>query len=665
MFGVKFYGRLFSLITILSALICFPTLVFSQAYEGYWVPKDIPKSHYKIETKINVTNAEVEGKGKIVLNNTASRPIQIIAFDWSISDRSSLTVSIGGIQLTSLNAENDSLASSPLFYRLPHPVESGTSMELDVAYIISGSFDETEDTIWLSESEWYPRLWWDGLPSHDSFEVKIEAPEEYVVAASGRLNQETGYYENSGVKSFGIYLGKDRLTESKDVNGVLVTAVFTESSGEWAKVCMETAEKVVSFHRDWTGFYPFDFLYVLPGLPYPTGGYPFASGMVVIHGVESFSKVPLSYWKGIVTHEIGHQYWGEYVMDADESKWLWIGMGKYMDRKFSVANNIPPPKPGYLAGISRFFDTTMDLTEDEIEKINYDFNNIVKHAKSYSVIMALESVLGTETFDRVLLKCLREFGGRRCSFRDLWTIAEEESGENLAWFFDQWVRSNRYPYYKIESQECLLEGEKFISKVRIRRAGTLGMPMKVKVIFDDLSSQVGWTHRGLEITSLTFESKTKLLKVIVDPDNRVAMLTGPPPQLPEKVMELIALGPPKDSARSLELFKNLSYFEPISDFNFLFRLGITLFDGAYYPEAFLSFKKISDRDMYGIWRFRALVWMGAIKDILGEREEALKIYEEAIKGDTGDDIAYNNYGIRISRGWAEERLKTPFTVENK
>jgi len=60
----------------------------------------------------------------------------------------------------------------------------------------------------------------------------------------------------------------------------------------------------------------------------PLGGYPFATGIVAIHGQETFKEgEPLVWWQHITSHEIGHEYWGEWVLDPDDPAWLWIGLG--------------------------------------------------------------------------------------------------------------------------------------------------------------------------------------------------------------------------------------------------------------------------------------------------------------------------------------------------
>jgi len=57
--------------------------------------------------------------------------------------------------------------------------------------------------------------------------------------------------------------------------------------------------------------------------------------------------------------------------------------------------------------------------------------------------------------------------------------------------------------------------------------------------------------------------------------------------------------------------------------------------------------------------------MGIIKDLLGEREEALVYYKEALKYDTEESFRLPWSRTRIDRQWIEERLKTPFKLKMK
>jgi len=401
-----------------------------KAQEKFWVPKDPPEAHYKIDGKIDSTEKSLEGKESITFTNSTSRAIYSIAVDWSISKSSSIKITSNGKALTLLNASNDLPISGPLLYDLPEPVYPGSRLELNAKFRkgISVEIEKKEFKL----IEWYPRLWWDGLPAFDSFEVKLDIPSRYAVAMSGRLNKETGYYENDGVRNFGVYLGRDLKTEQRKVEDILITSLFTEKGSECARLCLDTAADVVKFYKNWLGFYPFKFLYIIPGQSSPMGGYPFASGVVVIHGQEQFDKRPLYFWKWITAHEIGHQYWGEYVMDDDIPPWLWIGMGIYADREYAYFRNVGKQlysglKSRYLYGVHKHFDTTVDIPPGMLKEIKFDRNNVVVHGKGFSIISALESVLGKETFQKIYKKCLQDYGRRRLGYREFWSLSWQRS----------------------------------------------------------------------------------------------------------------------------------------------------------------------------------------------------------------------------------------------
>lgn len=634
----------------------------ANARQKFWVPAGPPQAHYKIEARIALPDT-VEGKETIAFTNTLSKPIESLAFDWTINDSRSIELSLDGKPLTILNTEKTPQIPSPLFYELPEAVRPGSKIRISVKF--SAADLMPGDTKEIKLIDWYPRLWWDGLPVHDSFEVKLDIPSGYALAASGHLNKKTGYLENDGVKTFGIYLGKDLKTEEREVEGVRIVSLFTEKGSECARLCLKTAADVVGFYKSWLGFYPFKFLHIVPGAAMPMGGYPFASGIVVVHGQEQFDKRPLIFWKWITAHEIGHQYWGEYVMDNDTPSWLWIGMGIYADREYALFKGLGMEThtglmSRYLSGARNRLDTTVDIPPAQLRKIKYDFNNIVIHGKGYSIISALECVLGKETFERIYRRCLKDYRGKSLGYKEFWRVSEQESGENLNWFFDQWLRSNNYLCFQIVSQESVKEGGKYVSTVKVECLGSLEMPVPVKAVFEDGLSQVKFTNRFFRVNSLRFESKAKLKEAVLNPDKKLAMLEAPLPTLPEELLEMISqlawTGSGEKALRAYEKAKSLK----LDDAGSWFKLGLTLFDGGYYRESFEAFQRVTELNPPQVNRFSSLVWMGHLKDLEGSREEALKYYNEALKYDTGQTLRHDQWGMRINRQWIEDRLKTPF-----
>jgi tetratricopeptide (TPR) repeat protein len=633
------------------------------AQQKFFAPAEPPKSHYKIEARIDLARVLVEGKETVTFKNSSSLPISVLAFDWAIKEGRSIELEMDGKPLALMNSAKNPPLSSPLLFELPKPLAPRATAKVDIKFSAADLMPAQQDEIKLID--WFPRIWWDGLPTHDSFEVKVDIPAGYSLAASGLFDKKSGYFQNKGVKTFGLYLGKGLKTEGKEVEGVLITSLFTEKGSECARLCLETAVDVVKFYKNWLGFYPFEFLSIVPGAAAPMGGYPFASGIVVIHGQERFDKRPLTFWKWITAHEIGHQYWGEYVMDDETPDWLWIGMGIYADREYMLFKNLGLEMHSglmsrYLNGLRNHHDTTADIPPAQLRKTKFDFNNIVIHGKGFSIISALASLLGKETFERIYKRCLKDYGARRLDYKEFREVCEEMSGQSLGWFFEQWVRADKYLCYQVASQESIQEGDKYVSMVKVKSVGTMEMPVEVKAVFEDGTSQTRFTERLLKINNLSFESKSKLKEVVLDPDKRLAMVEAPVPLLPEELAEAILQIPWSGGGEAaLDSYQKAINLN-IRDASLWFRLGLLLVDGGYYKESFAAFQKAIELNPPEINHFSALVWMGHLKDLEGSREEALKYYNEALKHDTGSTMRHDQWGLQINKAWVEERLKTPF-----
>lgn len=649
-------------LALLSLLACTQSAV--EGGGGYWVPADPPKCHYLIDADINLEKAYIEGEETVTLKNDFRRSIDVIALDWRMSASYAIDAAVDGEALVLLSRKEKETAKSPLYYRLPEPVSPGEQIQIDIAF--KNTFDADEEVTTFGRTEWYPRIWWDGLPVHDSFSVKLNIPGGYELAVSGLLNDSTGRYEIDGAKTFGIHLAKDQTSETREVDGIRVTALFTEKGARAAAACLDTAVDAIQYYKDWLGFYPFEFLYIIPGGPGRWGGYPFATGIVVIHGEETFKEgEPLTHWQRITAHEIGHEYWGEWVLDPENPAWVWIGMGIFADTEYILDRGIDPERrqswmSNYLNGVSMHYDTTVDIPPAWLSRIQYDHNNTVIHSKGFSIVSALDVVLGRETFERIYKKCLQVYGGKRLGWRELRRFFEIESGQNLEWFFDQWVRSSEYLCYKIEAMGSEPDGEDYLSTVRVRQMGTMTMPVPVKAVFQDGSEQIERACRNLEVQELTFRSRTKLEDAVIDPEHKLAMLKEPLAEISDEAAEMLALG--FSSADSFEIYQKIKD-EKIADANMLYRLGMGLYEFEYYPEAFDCFRKIANLETDEITKFAAYGWMGLLKDILGERKEALGYYRQALAHDTGETMYHSWLRIDMDRDWVEERLETPFRFE--
>ncbi|MEN6561798.1 MAG: hypothetical protein ABFD52_13590 [Acidobacteriota bacterium] len=638
----------------------------SAAAGPFYTPEVPPSSRYVIDARVDVAAGAVEGRETITLKNTGRSAIGTVAFDWPVGASSTLEVAACGRRLFPPDGGSAGPRPRPIMIALPEALAPGAAVDLAVSFREAGDGKKHAE---FSSDSWYPRLWWDGLERHDAFSVRLDVPDGIAVVASGRLDPRTGRYEAAAARTFGLCLLPGLKSASRETDGVLITSYFTDKGAKAAAICLETAVDAVHFYKDWLGFYPFPFLNIVPGGEGRWGGYPFATGIVAIHGLETYVEGESPrHWQHITSHEIGHQYWGEWVLDADAPAWTWIAMGIFADTEFMTVRGFDPDRragwmQNYIDAIPMHYDMTLDAPAGRDEAVRFDFNNIVVHSKGPAAIFALDSVLGREAFLRSYKRCLADFGGRRLGWRALQAAAEAESGQSLAWFFDAWVRSNQYLCYGVEARDCREAGDGgFVSEVRVRRLGTMSMPVPVQAVFEDGSIQLGRTDRTKPVTTLVFKSRSRLRQAVIDPERKLARVETPVPPLSPAAAAALAFGwDPGEAERVYAALKD----QPLSSGDTWYRLGAQLYGAGRLDEAADCFARAGGLESDPAWKFGALGWLGLLDDLKGRRSDALVHYKAALAIAPERPVRHDRYRIVMNKAWIEERLKTPFIPGQK
>lgn len=632
----------------------------------YWAPVRPPKAHYRIDCSIDAAKGLLEGKEIVFFRNTASRPIHRLAVGWPSYTGENLEIIGSGKPVSILTEPTSTHQLLPsVIFQLPEPVGPGEKAKLEFKFTRVKPARTVGDT--MGFLNWHPRLWW-GFETHDDFDVKVKTPNEFKVVTSGVLDSESGFYHAKGIRLFGLILFKGLNVVEAGANDVLVRVVFSSKAQKCSKVLLSTAVDAINFYRERFGFYPSTSLTIVPGPAQWSGGCPVATNIVAIHGMERVAQSPESRGRWITAHEIGHQYWGEYVLakDSDGLDWLMIGLGLYADREYAQVRGLGPQRRQammnrYIKGVRRGIDTTINRSPEERAKVKFDFNMLVTHGKGYSVISALDCVLGRKLFERIYRRCLKEFAGRTLDVYKFRAVCEEESGQDLGWFFEQWVNSNKYLSYEIYSKKCEQKGNSYISEVQVKCLGDLKMPVPVAAYFEDGSSQVKFTDRVLDTNILKFESASKLKELRIDPDKKLALVIPPPAPTEAELAKMVQKIPwTKAGKQALDAFEKANESR-MTNADSWFKLGLTLYDGKYYSEAMEAFRKTHSLAEKTSYRYSvSLVWQGHILDLLGQRKQALSHYERVLKEGTDFEVRHDQYGMVIDREWVEKRIKKPF-----
>ncbi|HUH64505.1 MAG TPA: hypothetical protein VLZ50_15970 [Terracidiphilus sp.] len=639
------------------------------APSGFWAPVIPPYAQYGIECSFDPVAAQLQGTETIRFRNTTTRAMERLALDWSLNPRKTVSATANGKPVVLLVPSGTKESAGPLLLQLPERLEPGADLELKVDFRNSYASEMDSKREFLLQS-WHPRLWW-GFGTMDDYEVRISAPAGWGVVTSGVLNEGSGIWKGKQMRDFAVQIfdEKQYTVERAQAGDVLVTAVHTAAGAKCARLVLETAVDVIGFYRQRFGFYPHRSLTIIPGMDYPAGGYPVATAMVAIHGEEQMEKKPEAHFQWITAHEIGHMYWSQYVLaeGEDELNWLMIGLGIHADREYRHARGIQPPvgnlPAGYVGGVKNGIDTTMDLSDEQEEIIDWDFNNIVEHGKSSAMMDALESTIGADAFDRAYRRSLREFHGRQMSWHDFEKVCEEESGEDLGWFFESWVRTNEFAMYQISGRESTRTDNGWRTRVEVASKGTRLERVPVVATFMDGSQQTLQTDRLAAESDLVFESKSPLKEVKIDPANSLWMLDSEPklsaPDFERKVLRMNLTGSGEEALQLMPRAREIR----LTNSPVWLHLGWMLYDARHYTESLECFQQAlettTDRDI----QFLALAWQGLLLDLSERREAAVEAYKAAQANGSEQQFRHDQYELVIDQRWVKERLRTPFKRE--
>ena len=208
-------------------------------------------------------------------------------------------------------------------------------------------------------------------------------------------------------------------------------------------------------------------------------------------------------------HEIAHQWWG---VDVDfktyHDQWLSEGFSQYSalwymqaGRKdnrsyFAVLNQwqdeiladrrqrpqgVPPLGPVWLGGRT----ATVGLPSD--------FQLVVYKKGAWVLHMLRNLMLDLKTMDdERFVSLMRDFyaryAGKAASTDDFRRIAQRYAGEDLGWFFDQWVYGSDSPTYRFASKTERTSDGKYRVSCRVEQTGVpadFKMPVPIRIDFAD------------------------------------------------------------------------------------------------------------------------------------------------------------------------------------
>jgi tetratricopeptide (TPR) repeat protein len=224
------------------------------------------------------------------------------------------------------------------------------------------------------------------------------------------------------------------------------------------------------------------------------------------------------------------------------------------------------------------------------------------------------------------------------------------------------LKTNGYASYEIVAVEKSQEAGWQVAKIRVRRAGTIPLPVPVAARFVDGSRTRLWTDLLIAEQTMEFRSRTPIREAILDPARELPLVNPPPipeyQELVSKVLEMPWTGAGDQAAAFYKQARKLK----VKDGDVLLKLWMSLYDGRHYEEALDACRDAAElyKGSDNVRFFIAMYWQGIVLDVLGRREEALERYREALPLAGDLKIQHSQYDLLIDRAWVEQRLKEPF-----
>jgi hypothetical protein len=384
---------------------------------------------------------------------------------------------------------------------LPSPLLPGEVIKIETPFHVKlpqnfsrgGHINQSyQVTQWYPKPAVYDRKGWHAMPYLDqgefysefgSYKVFIRLPENYVVAATGKLKEtfSEGVAGQNRASAIDSRMKGDTIYSSPNFKTLLYTqdnihdfAWFADKYFEVAHDTLQLASKTIDVYAyynkenrkdwvnsiryiksavktksEWLGEYPYPVVSVVEKAGKPDGAGMEYPTITLIS--KPMNEKMLDY---LINHEVGHNwFYGILANNERMHPWMDEGINSYYDQRYSLQQygntsldmlnvNAPFLKKREPADIQKtLLQTIAGIKKDQpIETPSQDFSllnyGMIAYYKTAQWMQLLEKTLGTTGFDSMMHAWYTSFKFRHPYPEDFKQVAETVSGKNLDSIFN-------------------------------------------------------------------------------------------------------------------------------------------------------------------------------------------------------------------------------------
>lgn len=509
----------------------------------------------------------------------------------------------------------------------------------------------------------YPARWFpigDYTTDRFSADMKIVVPASYHVIASGneekpdraagdKIAYRFKFAQQSFPGSIAVVQGEATRVTSEGVT----TNLYFRQQKDMAKAYGDEMGKIMSYLTSVFGLPPQAGLTVIETENGTPNGYS-APGMVFL-SPRAITKTVNS---RVLTNQIARQWWGALVSPATRNHmWLQNGMARYAEFLYIEHT------AGAAALEAEVRDTYIEaLTVDNVPLIQAarleDYSPeywAATAGKGAAVLHMLRTIIGDDKFGQLVRTVPDKFSWKSITTDDFRKVAEQVSGQNLQYFFLQWIESNGAPEFKLEYTVFRTQkGFRVMGKIS-QDLDTFRMPVDLKIETEGNPEQ-----KRVEVvgTSSEFIVDTfgKPKRVTIDPGNNMLRYSNP-------VRVAVAIRKGEQFAEVGEFTEALKEYQKALDVSrnsslAHYRVAEVFMLQNNYQSAANEFREALNGDLEPKW---TEVWghinLGKIFDVTGQRDRAVNEYKLAIRTKDNSQNAQEEAAKYTSKPYERQRPK--------
>ncbi len=409
------------------------------------------------------------------------------------------------------------------------------------------------------------------------------------------------------------------------------TLVYFRESPAQAQAYGEETGKILAYYTSLFGMPPVSSLTLIETEKGAPSGYA-SPGLIFLAPGTIGSSLNS---RGLA-NQIARQWWGVSTSAATRNHlWITNGLARYAELLYLEQAAGPSVfeteiRDAYTEALT--IDQPPLIQSARLEDYSPEFWALTG-GKGAAVYNMLRLVVGNDKFFAILKEFARQYGNKAANTENFRRIADQVTGEDLGYFFIEWVESSGAPEFKLEYTVFrTTKGFRIVGKVA-QDLDTFRMPAELQIETEGNpeTKVVEVAGTASEFAVETFGKPVRLLldpgrKVLRwSPEVRVAVAIRRGEQFAEVNDFAEAL---KEYQKALDVARNSSLAH--------YRIAEIFFLQNNYQSAANSFREAINGDLEPKWtEVWSRIHLGKIFDVTGQRERAVNEYNLALR--TKDD----------------------------